>query len=112
MSKANLRFGIIGLTVATSLIHLSLGVGLSDSLDILFLLNGLGYLALMWTFFWTPGFIKVSKKLVYNTYLIFPIVTVVAYFVMWGADSFSNPFGLVTKGIEVLLVVALWKHKS
>jgi molecular chaperone HtpG len=31
-------------------------------------------------------------------------VTIVAYFISWGADSFSNPFGLVTKGIEVLLL--------
>ena len=105
MSKANLRFGIIGLTVATGLIHLSLD-------GPLFILNGLGYFGLLWLFFWSPKGIKISKKLLYNVYLIYPIVTIVAYFISWGAESFSNPFGLVTKGIEVLLVIALFQHKS
>lgn len=44
------RYAIVALTVITALIHLGLGIGLSDPL---FLLNGVGYLALIIALYFT-----------------------------------------------------------
>ncbi|MBK7893730.1 MAG: hypothetical protein IPJ90_02290 [Anaerolineaceae bacterium] len=47
---------IVGLTVATALIHIVLGVMAGGTFLIIFLLNGLGYLALLAALYFLPQF--------------------------------------------------------
>lgn len=110
MSKSNLRLAIIVLTIATAVIHLALNLG---GLNPPFIANGLGYLALMVAFFkWVDlPFLKGRGKIVWYVYMGFAAVTIVAYFLV-SINPLGNPVGLVTKVIEVLLIVALWLHKE
>lgn len=119
MSQPNLRLSIIVLTIITALIHLVLGVfqltmGMMGG--VMFLLNTAGFLGLMVLFFgWLPfsmPMLSGNKALQYWTYMSFSAITIVAYFAVNGGASFSNPIGLFTKAVELLLIVALWLHKG
>jgi hypothetical protein len=114
VSRSTLRPVIIVLTLATAFVH---GVILNvpnvplGRLDPPFTLNAVGYLALMAALFFVqvPG-LEGREALLHYVYMAFAGVTIVLYFVIVGADSFSNVLGLVTKTIEVLLITALWLH--
>ena len=111
MSKSNLRIAIIILTLITAVIHLGLNLG---GLQPGFLVNAIGYLALMTVFFkWVNApFLVGREKLLWYVYIGYTALTVVAYFAVNGGKSFSNPVGLVDKAVEVLLIAALWLHKD
>lgn len=109
MTTSRLRTAIIVLTSITALIHLILlNLG---GLDLLFLLNGIGFFILMWALlFATQDFLVRMRHWIYYLYIAFTLVTILAYFSAWGAEGLSNPIGLVTKIVEALLVVALFLH--
>lgn len=96
------QLAIIGLTVATAVIHFSLLFP-----DVLFILNGLGYLGLMAALYFIPQFIP-YRKWVRWAFIGFTALTVILYFLMNGSDAFSNPLGLITKAIEIALIVLLF----
>ena len=102
---------IIVLTVVTAVIHLILGAGfLPDTLAIAFVLNGLGYLALLAGIYFIPQ-MAAQAAMLKKVLLGFTAVTIVLYFVMNGGAAFSNIMGLVDKVVEVALVAVLWRDQ-
>jgi hypothetical protein len=102
-----LQYGIIVLTTLTALLHLALGIGFfQDTLGKLFVLNGLGYFALLAALYFLPQFAGM-RSLVRWALMAFAAVTIVAYFVM-NPDALTSPPGLVDKAIEVALIVLLY----
>ena len=100
---------IVGLTVVTALIHIVLGVMSGGSFMIIFLLNGLGYLALLAGLYFLPQ-LAGQRSLVRWALLGFTAVTFILYFVFNWPDIWS-PMGLVDKVIELILIVFLWQEK-
>ncbi len=102
---------IVLLTLITAIIHLFVGLPVFPlGLDTLLFLNGLGYLALLFLWTRTPGFL--SKGLVRGVFIAYTAVTVVGYFAMWGVEGLYDPLGVFTKVVEVALIVALWTAKE
>ena len=107
----NNRRLIIVFTVVTAVIHLVLGFGfLPDALAIAFVLNGLGYLALLAGIYFIPQ-MAAQAAMLKKVLLGFTAVTIVLYFVMNGGAAFSNIMGLVDKVVEIALVAVLWRDK-
>ena len=109
------RNGIVLFTLVTALGHLFLGVrSLGDGFfGPLFILNGVGFLALLYATYWTPSFLKGQAALVRWAYLAMAAATFILYFVFNGAGSFSSESipALVIKLAELLLFLGLWKSK-
>lgn len=109
MNRSTLRLVIALLTVITAAIHLFLGIGnFGDMLGKLFILNAIGYLTLLAAFWF--DFPKGRAGLVRMLLMAFAAVTIIAFFVFNGAESFSSVIGLITKLDEVLLIVALYLY--
>lgn len=106
------RTTITVLTLITALVHLVLlNYGIyqdKGSIDVLFTLNGLGYLALLWALFNPPAFLAGQSKLVHYAFMAYTLVTILAWVFLNG--DFSDLVGVGTKLVEVLLIVALWSH--
>ena len=96
------RWGIVVLTVLTAVIHIALYFGASQ---FIFLLNGLGYLALLAALYFVPQ-LSGMRRLVRWGLIAFTAVTVVLYFLFNWPDVW-NPMGLIDKAIEVVLIVLL-----
>ena len=113
MSFFGSRNSILVFTVLTALIHLGLGFAFMsepDFLGELFILNGVGYLALMYALLWTPSFLSGQRSLVRWVFIGYTVLTFVLYFVINGAMAFSSPPGLVDKAIEALLAFSLFRY--
>lgn len=96
---------VIILTAITAIMHIALGIGdLGSSLGVLFVLNGLGYFALLGGLYFISQF-AAYRSLIRYALMGFALVTIAAYFVVN-----DNPIGtgLVNKVIELALVVSLW----
>jgi phosphoglycerol transferase MdoB-like AlkP superfamily enzyme len=103
---SGLQVGIIVLTLATAAIHFALGVVFPDPMFTpLFILNALIYLALMVVYLLPQ--LAAYHNLIRWVFIAFTAVTVVAYFV-FNSGNFMNPIGLLTKVIEIALIVLLW----
>ncbi|RCK71869.1 MAG: hypothetical protein ANABAC_2692 [Anaerolineae bacterium] len=99
------RIAIIVLTLATALIHFSLLFP-----DTLFILNGLGYLALLVAYFAPLPLARQNHRMVKIGFVVYTVITILA----WVAIG-SNPptlLGLITKIIEVLLVICILSDKE
>lgn len=104
-----LQYAVMVLTVLTALLHLALGVNFfQDMLGKLFILNGLGYLALLAALYFMPQFAGM-RSTVRWVLIAFTAVTVVAYFVM-NDQALTSPPGLVDKAIEIVLIVLLYRE--
>lgn len=104
MSKiSGLQIGIIVLTVATALIHLVLAF-IYPPMQILFILNAAGYLVLLAGYF-LPQFASFHNTIRWLL-IAFAAVTIIGYFAVNGLKM--DPLGLLTKAIEVALIVLLW----
>jgi len=101
------QLGIIVLTAVTALIHLFLGFSsLGDGFfGILFLLNGLGYLALLAGLFFIPQ-LAGQRPLIRWALLAFTAVTFVLYFVFNWPDVWGV-VGIITKAVELVLIILL-----
>ncbi|MCB0034139.1 MAG: hypothetical protein KDE51_08975 [Anaerolineales bacterium] len=107
---SNLKTGVIVLTVITALIHLVLGVGqLPNPFGIVFVLNGLGYLALMAGLYFVPQVANMRSQIRWAL-LGFTAVTFLGYFIL-NQDAFSSPLGLFDKVVELALMVLLWMER-
>lgn len=98
---------ILLLTVATAVIHLILGIGSGGSFGLIFILNFIGYLAL-WAATYAPidalaGYRSMARWL----FIIYTIITIILFFV-FNADTGYGTLGLITKAIEVVLVILLF----
>jgi hypothetical protein len=103
MSTSLRRNLIIVLTLITALVHLvllNLGMG---TIDPLFTLNGLGFLALLYAYL--NDVPAGRKSLVRWAFMAYTAVTILAWFALNG--DFSSPVGLITKLDELLLLVLL-----
>lgn len=103
MNRTLLRIVIAVLAIATALIHFSLLLG---GFDIPFLLNGLGYLALLVALFWNAPIVANRRQLVHVVFIAYTAVTIIA----WIAVGDRGIVGWVDKAIEVLLILALFQH--
>ncbi len=107
---SNLKTGVIVLTVITALIHLFLGIGqLPSPFGIVFVLNGLGYLALLAGLYFVPQ-VANMRSLIRWALLGFTAVTFVAYFIV-NPDPFGGVLGLADKAVELVLMVLLWMER-
>lgn len=102
-SLSSQSYRIVALALLTALIHLFLGIqgGIA-----IFILNGLGFIALVACLYLVPQLAN------WRTYLRWALVaysaiTIVAYFVV-NDQPLDSGIGLVTKAIEVILVVLLY----
>ena len=97
-----LRLGIIALTVATAAIHLYLG--LSSGLP-LFVLNGLGYLALLAALYGPIPQLAPYRNAVRWLLVGFAALTIVLWLAITGGNS--TAIGYADKAVELLLIVLL-----
>jgi len=92
------------LTILTAVIHLAIAF---SPLNVLFILNGLGYLALLAGFAYLPQLAS-QRSLIRWLFMGFTTLTIILYFVLQGSGAFSNVLGLGTKAIELALLLFLW----
>jgi len=111
MNAATSRFGgkqiaIIILTLATAAIHFSLLFP-----DVVFILNGLGYLTLLAAYFLPLPFAKDNPRLVRLVFMGFVVVTILAWLVMGDKSWPGGMLGYITKLIEIVLLGLLWSDR-
>lgn len=119
------QYVIILLVLATAILHLAAAfdrVLFPDAVpDLLFLLNGLGYLGLLGAYFLPIPFFQQRHKLVWQVLFVYVIVTIVAWLIIWvginvighGVPFFSRDsiYGVPAKIIEVILLSLLSRDK-
>jgi hypothetical protein len=115
MNRSTLRVSIIVLAAITALVHLALGIGAlaggeGGALDILFVLNGIGYFALLAALFLpnVPIFAN-NRPLAHYLTILFAALTFVLYFVFNGFSDFG-PAAIVAKLAELLLIISTVLH--
>lgn len=96
------QIGIIILAVATAVIHFSLLFP-----DVLFILNGLGYLTLLVLYFLPIGIFQQRHNLVRWAFILFTGVTILGWVAIGDKSWPASALGYITKLIEVLLIVLL-----
>jgi hypothetical protein len=106
MSRSNLRFAIVVLTLITAIIHLVIGLRLQG---VPFILNGLGFFALLIGFIRTPPILEGREDLITYVYIGYTAITILAWVVLNG--DFSDLVGVGTKLVEILLILALGLHQ-
>ena len=96
------------LTIITALIHFERAIEDPD-IRILFILNGLGYFALLAAYY-MPIF-QQYHKLVRWTFIIYTAVTILLYFV-WVAMSseWTIPLGPIAKLVELAMIIILLRE--
>ena len=104
MNTTNTRYSIIGLTIATALIHLVL----SGGSNVLFILNGIGFLGLLGLIYLPLSFMDGKRAMAKWALAGFALITIIAYFII-NPERFSSPLGLITKVIELALLILLVK---
>lgn len=104
-----IQIGIVALTLITALIHLALGFPFNEPFGILFLLNGLGYIALVAALYVLPQFAG-RRTLVRWALMAYTGVTIVLWLVMNG--DFTNLVGVLTKVVELALIVLLYLERE
>jgi len=92
-----------------------------DAPDVLFTLNGLGYLGLLGAYFLPIKFFQDQHKLVWRVLFGYAILTILAWLVIWvgfsvirdGIPFFSHDsiYGVPAKIAEVVLLWALQSNK-
>jgi hypothetical protein len=99
------RYLIIFLTVATALVHLVVLGFLFGGVQVLTILNGLGYLALITALYFIPQ-LAGMRPLIRWALIGYAALTFVLYFFL-DPNPFTNVLGLVTKAMEVALIILL-----
>ena len=99
----NRQVMITGLTSTTAVIHIFLG-------GQLFILNGVGFLALLGAHYALPkreSYQKYTRDALFG----YTGLTVAAYFLKYGTGGFNNVLGLGTKLVELGLMRVLWEDR-
>jgi hypothetical protein len=97
--------GIIVLALATGLIHLVLLNMFMGHLDLLFTLNGLGYIGLVAALYLPLPWLAAYRNWARLALMAFSAVTILAWLVMGRPYT---PLGYITKLIELGLIGLLW----
>jgi hypothetical protein len=110
MLTSNRRLLIIVLTAVTAVIHFSRAAA-DPEIRVLFILNGLGYLALLGAYY-APQ-LSAQHSRVRAVFLGYTAVTILLYLV-WVvmSGSWTFPLGPLDKVIEILLIGLLWRDKN
>ena len=106
-TRSMLAPAIAVLVVATAAIHWSRAL-VDPEIRVLFILNGLGYLALLAALYlpWPP---LIAWRRVTRRVLMGYTVLTIVLFVVWGIMSGEwSGIGLLDKAIEVVLLILLW----
>lgn len=90
-----IQIGITLLTLATALIHFSLLFP-----DVLFILNGLGYLTLLAAYWLASDYRNIIRLVM----LGFALITILAWVAIGDKSWPAGALGYLTKGIEVVLI--------
>jgi hypothetical protein len=108
MNLTGKHYGIILSNIATAILHLTLLP------DIMFALNGAGYLGLLGAYFLPIPFFQEKRKLVWWAMVGYTALTIVLWIVM-GEKTFvagtSSAIGYYAKVAEVALLFFLWSDK-
>jgi hypothetical protein len=103
VNEKSTRFLIIILTLFTAFVHLVMLGFAPGHTDVLFILNGLGYLGLLAAvIFRIPAG---QQVLVHYAFMAYTLATIVAFFAI-APDK--GALGYTTKAVEALLIVFLW----
>jgi hypothetical protein len=97
-----LQIGIVILTLTTALIHISLLFP-----NVMFILNGLGYLTLLAVYFLPIGMFQERHNLVRWAFIAFTAVTILGWIAIGDKSWPAGALGYVTKLVEVLLIILL-----
>ena len=118
MNRSSLRPIILVTGLLTAFVHLIvLNVIIFSTeghLDLLFSLNGLGYLTLLGMFFFAPQFVEEQWDFFHFVFIGFAAVTIIAFFILGGTGfggTEVDPLGYATKIDEVILIASLWMHR-
>lgn len=106
-SSNTLKIVIAILALLTAGIHFSLLFP-----DVLFILNGLGYVTLLAAYLLPIPFARDNRGLVRWAFIGFTVVTIVAWIAIGEKSWPAGAFGYITKAIEVLLVIALLRDRA
>lgn len=101
-----ISYGIIVLTLFTAFVHLvllSIGMG---KIDPVFVLNGLGYLAILAAYF-LPQF-KGLHSTVRWAFMGYAFLNIIAWIILGDKTWPEGALGYFTKLDEVLLIILLW----
>ena len=108
MNLTGKHYGIILAALATAFLHITLFP------DIMFTLNGLGYLGLLGAYFLPIPFFQQRHNLVWWILVGYTALTIVLWIIM-GDKTFvagtSSATGYYAKAAEVLLLAFLWADK-
>jgi hypothetical protein len=107
------RYLIILLTLVTAGIHFYFynTDPKGGLLFTMFLLNGLGYLALLALLYLPLHLPESLHRLVRPVFIAYTIITIVLYIVIsWQSNIWSAPWAPVSKVAEVILVWLLWSE--
>lgn len=99
------RYLIILLTVAVGLIHLVVLGFLFGEVQLLPILNGLGYLALIAALYFIPQ-LAGMRSLIRWALIGYTALTFILYF-FFDSAPFSNVLGLATKAMEIVMIILL-----
>lgn len=117
MNRSSLRKVILVTGLITALVHLvylNYVIYTSEGhLDLLFSLNGLGYLGLLGLFFLQPAFVAEQWDFFHYVFMAFVAVTIMAFIILGGTGfggTEVDPVGYATKFDELILIIALWMH--
>ena len=106
----NQEWAIVALTAVTAILHIVLGIpSLPDFFGIIFILNGLGYLALVAGLYFVPQLAE-QRSMIRWALIGFTAVTIILYFAFNLPNSLS-PLGLFDKVVEIGMIVLLWMTK-
>ncbi len=119
------HYVIIILTLITTFLHFAAALDqqlFPEGPDPLFILNGLGYLGLLGAYFLPISFFQQRHELVRRGFMLYAIVTIVAWLVIWvgfsvirdGIPFFSRDsiYGVPAKITELILIGFLAADKS
>ena len=108
MNLKGIHYGIILAAIATAILHITLFP------DIVFTLNGLGYLGLLGAYFLPIAFFQQRHNLVWWALVGYTALTIILWVIM-GDKTFvagtSSATGYYAKAAEVLLLIFLWMDK-
>ena len=109
MKLTGKHYGIILFALATAVLHIILFP------DIMFTLNGLGYLALLAAYFLPIPFLQEKRNLIWWVFVGYTTLTIILWVIM-GDKNFvagtSSATGYYAKAAEVLLLVFLFADRS
>ena len=105
MKLRGIHYGIILAALATAILHITLFP------DIVFTLNGLGYLGLLGAYFLPIAFFQERHRLAWWALAGYTLLTIILWVIM-GDKNFvagtSSATGYYAKAAEVILLVLLW----